>query len=325
MLLAKSQNAWTIVPVFLMLMVGQSGAFVPSPAVDPFMSSANVRSFESASLSPMVPQKLDVHLSTSRRRTPSFFTFDTKLHATAVDQDEKSLLPSAVFLASAAALAKLFFDIEAANFEMTPGIWALLLTTVAVGYDNFIIGLGAPLFSDVETNTQKYNVLKALSFPRFTAHAVFVPFLYATAAEIGKAAGIEWLEGDTIQTLILAAAAVLGVVSRVNFVNSTGIDLADTSDSPPDAWERSLIWFTYKDVSFIYIIPAIVLALWNLVVGAVAWKTGQDPTASAFLVASAVAVLYGNSKPSYVMRFTGNLAEVVMLWCIYESALLTLK
>ena len=150
-----------------------------------------------------------------------------------------------------------------------------------------------------------------------------MPFLYATTAELGQVCGVEWLQGAGIQTAVLVAATVLGVVSRVRFVNSSGIILADQSDDPDvpeDAWERNLLWFTYEDVSVLYILPAIVLALANLVVGIQAFQQGTDHTSTAaWLIVSAVAVLYGNAKPSYVARFTGNLAEVVMLWALFEA------
>ena len=84
-------------------------------------------------------------------------------------------------------------------------------------------------------------------------------------------------------------------------------------------WERSLIWFTYVKAEFLYIVPAIVLALFNLYIGVTCLGSDNQTAAIEMLVAGA-AVLYGNSKPSEVMRFTGNLAEVAMLWLIFEAA-----
>jgi hypothetical protein len=252
---------------------------------------------------------------------------ETRLLAANADDDgievTKKLAPSAFFLLSSAALGKLFFEIQGSGLEMTIGIWALLLTTAAVGYDNLIIGLGAPFFGDAESNEKTYSTLKTLSYPRFTAHAVLVPFLYTTVAEIGKLIGVGWLQEDYIQTLMIAAAATLAVLSRVRFVNSPGIDLSDTSDSE-GTWEKNLIWFTYKEPVFLYVIPSIILSLFSLAVG-VATFGGEARTAAIWMIVSGVTVLYGNAKPSYIQRFTGNLGEVAMLWSFYEAALLVMN
>jgi hypothetical protein len=252
---------------------------------------------------------------------------ETKLLAANAADDgvekTKNLGPSAFFLLSSAVLGKLFFEIQGSGLEMTFGIWALLLTIAAVGYDNLIIGLGAPFFGDAESNEKTYSTLKTLSYPRFTAHAVLVPFLYTTVAEIGKLIGVGWLQEDYVQTLMITAAATLAVLSRFRFVNSPGIDLSDTSDSQ-GSWEKNLIWFTYKEAEFLYVIPSIVLALFSLVVGVAAFG-GDARTAAIWMIVAGATVLYGNAKPSYIQRFAGNLGEVAMLWSIYEAALLVMN
>jgi hypothetical protein len=81
-------------------------------------------------------------------------------------------------LLSSAALGKLFFEIQDSGLRVTIGMWALLFTTAAVGYNKLIIiGLGALFFGDAESNEKTYNTLKILSHPRFTANTVLVPFL----------------------------------------------------------------------------------------------------------------------------------------------------
>jgi hypothetical protein len=52
---------------------------------------------------------------------------------------------------------------------------------------------------------------------------------------------------------------------------------------------------------------------------------GEERAAAIWMIVSAVAVLYGNAKASYITRFTGNLGEVVMLWSIYEASSLAMK
>ena len=308
-----------VMTAFLMNSATRVVAFAPGLNTQPSNPSLSLptASWKTSS----APFQSAVSMGNHKRTSPSTALFAV----TTEDLNKKitELAPSGVFLLSAAALLELFVQIQQADLTLTPGTWALIMTTLAVAYDNLIIGLGKPLFPQARTNTAQHDLLRHLSFPRFTAHAVFVPFLYATTAELGQVCGVEWLQGAGIQTAVLVAATVLGVVSRVRFVNSSGIILADQSDDPDvpeDAWERNLLWFTYEDVSVLYILPAIVLALANLVVGIQAFQQGTDHTSTAaWLIVSAVAVLYGNAKPSYVARFTGNLAEVVMLWALFEA------
>ena len=97
-----------------------------------------------------------------------------------------SIGPSAFFLVVAAILRKLFFEIQDSSLPATIGTASLLTVTAGVGYDNLIIGLGA----NARTDEKVYEVLKWLFYPRFILHAVGLPFLYVTTAEIGKAAGV---------------------------------------------------------------------------------------------------------------------------------------
>ena len=45
---------------------------------------------------------------------------------------------------------------------------------------------------------------------------------------------------------MIIAAITLGIVSCIHFMNSSGVNIEDTSDSSPNVWERDLIWFTYR-------------------------------------------------------------------------------
>lgn len=237
----------------------------------------------------------------------------------------KTLFPSGIFLLFAAMLAKVASEIYSSDIETTIGTLSLLFTTVAVGYDNFIIGLGKPFFGDVATNELKRKILKVLSYPRFTAHAVLLPFLFVTAGEIGKGLNISWLESSLAQTILIVAATVLGIVSRVRFVQSPGIELADTSDSVPNALERDLVWFTYKEPEFLYVLPAILLSLFTIVVGGVGFFGEGSKAGSVWIALAGVTSLIGNALPSNIMRFTGNLAEISLLWCIHKASKITLK
>lgn len=244
---------------------------------------------------------------------------------TDAESGKGSLLPSAIFLLSSVSMAFLAFKVRGSSaLPDTVGVWAMFWTSVALFWDNGVIGIGKPLFSDVDTNVSKKSLLKTLSYPRFTAHAVFVPFLFTTSAEIGKAMNIGWLQGSSIQTLTIVAAAAVGIISRVRFVNSEGIRITDTSDSPPNAWERDLVWFTYVKPEILYIVPAALLALLNLVIGIAGFVEGTHRDAAIFMIVAGAGALYGNTRPDFVMRFTGNLSEVAMLWATYGAAALVL-
>ena len=268
----------------------------------------------------------------NKKASPSPAMYMDALFAQKTELDNKptSFGPSAFFLVLTATLSLLLFEIQDSPLPNTIGILSLFFVTSAVGYDNLIIGLGSTVFSDARTDKKVYNILKWLSYPRFIFHAVRLPFLCSTAAEIGRAAGVEWLQSDLVQNSVVAVAAVLAALSRIHFFQSPGIELADTSDSPPDALERQLLWFTYKEPDFLYNVgPSILLALWSIVVGVATFRlAGGDidaHEAGIWLIASAVGVLAGNSQKSYVTRFTGNLSEVTMLWCMFISATLVLS
>jgi len=306
----------------LLLFAALVGSLAPTTAFVPSHPSTIVfkKTVQSSYLS-FLPNKQATFSSTSSKTSASSLL----AQKTELDNIPSSLGPSAFFLVFAAMLGKLFFEIQDSTLPTTIGTASLLIVTAAVGYDNLIIGLGANVFANAREDDNVREALKWLSYPRFVLHAVAVPFLYVTAAEIGKAAGVEWLQGDLIQNGIPVASAALAIISRVRFFQSPGIELENFDDgkTPEDALERELLWFTYKEPEFLYVVPSIILAFWNIAVGVGAFRLDEADAHAAglWLIASAVGVLTGNAMKSYVARFTGNLAEVVMLWCVFEAAL----
>lgn len=230
-----------------------------------------------------------------------------------------NLTPSLFFLAGHILLGDLFFEIiEDPIFSI--GGFALLSTTLAVAWDNLIIGVGKPLFGDAATNENTFKLLKNLSTPRFVAHSVCLPFLYTTVAEIGKGLGVEWLQSSDVQIGVVALSTMIAAASQYHFTKSEGITLSDTTTSPPKALDKSLVWFTYKKPDFfVNVVPAIAASLFSLSVG-VSGLNGEHTDASIWMIISAIAVLYGSSKPSHVMRFTGNAGEITMLWSFFNAA-----
>lgn len=258
------------------------------------------------------------------RKLTSCRTFTTSMLAqrTNVEKTKTATIgPSVFFLSFAGMLGNLVHAIQNSSLPITVGTSSLLFVSASVAYDNLIIGLGDILFPEARTNDTQYTILKWLSYPRFVLHASGVPFLSTTVAEIGQYSGVEWLDNILIQNGIVGVSIVVALASRVEFFRSPGIELKDTSDSPPNALERQLLWFTYKEPEFIYVLPSLLLALWSLVVGVCAFRLDGDAhAAGVLLIASAVGVLAGNAQKSFVARFTGNFAEVIMLWCMFVAA-----
>ena len=234
------------------------------------------------------------------------------------DSGYPGFIAPTIFGAYGAILIFLLYELRNANYPFTFGNKALAFVTGAVSWDNLVISLGSVFFKDARFDPVKYGMLKVLSYPRFIFHAVGVPFLLATTAEIGRAAGVKFLDNDLLQLALVAVALTVAVTDRLTFTRSTGIDLDRFEDSPPKSLERDLTWFTYKVPSFSYVIPSIIVSLVNLAVGVAA--RGTNESVGNWLIVSAVAVIVGSALPGYIMRFTGNAGEVAMLVCYVKAA-----
>lgn len=230
-----------------------------------------------------------------------------------------TLLPSVLFLGFAALLAQLVKNILDSGLHRSVGVLTLFFTSVTVAYDNFIVGIGKPFFGDAKTNSLKRSILKVLSYPRFTAHAVFVPLLFTIVAEIGKAFGIAWLKSSKTQLITIIAATVVAVYSRVQFVRGDGIQLA----VPEEEVEADLVWFTYVSPSFANVLPAVLVSLFSIVVGGFGYFGGASKSAAIWMVFGGVVAIVGNAPTDY-MRYTGNFAEICLLWGMYEAAKIVL-
>lgn len=78
--------------------------------------------------------------------------------------------------------------------------------------------------------------------------------------------------------------------------------------------------FGYVEPDFAYVIPAIILALSNLIVGIVALKSGVDPEVGKWMAFAGLSALIGNALPGSLMTFTGNLGEAGMQFGLLEAA-----
>ena len=103
----------------------------------------------------------------------------------------------------------IIYGLRDAIVTSTLGSKALALVTGALIWDNLVITIGSLFFRDVEENPTKYQILKVLSFPRFTLHAVGTPLQCITIAEMGRAAGVGFLQSDIIQIGVIVGAFVL--------------------------------------------------------------------------------------------------------------------
>lgn len=99
----------------------------------------------------------------------------------------------------------------------TLGSKSLALVTGALIWDNGVISVGSFFFRDIASNPTKYRLLKLLSHPRFTLHAIGVPMQCITIAEMGKAAGVGFLQSSLVQSGI----AVVAFVTVSNCINES--------------------------------------------------------------------------------------------------------
>lgn len=236
------------------------------------------------------------------------------------DNGRPDFIAPSIYAGFTAILIYIIYELRDAIITTTLGTKALALVTGALIWDNLIITIGSIFFRDVEENPTKYQILKVLSYPRFTLHAVGTPLQCITIAELGKAAGVGFLESDIVQIGVVIAAIALAIQDRQKFVNSPGLTLTTYEDSPWDALEKDLVKFTYKEPLFAYVIPAIILALFNLVVGIVGLKTGLDPELSKWLFFAAITALVGNALPGSINTFSGNLGECGMQFGLLQAA-----
>lgn len=145
-----------------------------------------------------------------------------KSDATEFDNGKNDLIAPGIYAAFTGILIYIIYQLRDALVLTTIGSKALALVTGALIWDNMIIALGSLFFKDAKDDPKKYEILRILSFPRFTLHAVAVPFQVITIAEMGKAAGLGFLQSDLLMNGLAAVALI--VVSfhlvSIHFINS---------------------------------------------------------------------------------------------------------
>ena len=127
----------------------------------------------------------------------------------AFDNGKNDLTAPTIYAAYTIILILVIYELRDAIVTTTLGSKALALVTGALIWDNMIISIGSFFFKDIATNPKKYKILETLSIPRFTLHAVGVPLQCITVAEMGKVAGVEFLQSDLVQMGVFAAAIVV--------------------------------------------------------------------------------------------------------------------
>ncbi len=126
-----------------------------------------------------------------------------------IDNGKNDLIAPSIYAAYTAALIFIIYGLRDAIVTKTLGSTALAFVTGALIWDNMIISIGSFFFKDIDTNPQKYKILKWLSYPRFTFHAIGVPLQLITVAEMGKFAGVGFLQSDVVQIGIVVASFAL--------------------------------------------------------------------------------------------------------------------
>jgi hypothetical protein len=122
---------------------------------------------------------------------------------------KNDLIAPTIYAIFTAALIAIIYQLRDAITTRTLGSTALAFVTGALIWDNLIISIGSFFFRDIGTNPKKYQILKILSYPRFTLHAVGVPLQLITVAEMGKFAGVGFLQSAIVQKLTIVAAIVV--------------------------------------------------------------------------------------------------------------------
>jgi len=237
-----------------------------------------------------------------------------------IDNGKNDLIAPTIYALYTAALIYIIYQLRDAIVAPTLGSFALSFVTGALIWDNLIISIGSFFFKDIDTNPKKYQILKWLSYPRFTFHAVGVPLQCITVAEMGKFAGVGFLQSDIVQTGIMVAAVALAIADRVKFAKSPGIEQTIWDKPPFGALERDLVKFGYVEPDFAYVIPAIILALSNLLVGIAALKAGTDPEVAKWMIFAGLSAIIGNALPGNINTFSGNLGEAGMQFGLLEAA-----
>jgi len=135
-----------------------------------------------------------------------------------IDNGKNDLIAPSIYAAYTAALIFVIYELRDAIVTKTLGSKALAFVTGALIWDNLIISIGSFFFKDIGTNPEKYKILKGLSYPRFTFHAIGVPLQLVTVAEMGKFAGVELFQSDIVQIVI--AIGAIGLVRWCNGFNA---------------------------------------------------------------------------------------------------------
>jgi len=245
---------------------------------------------------------------------------DVESTATEIDNGRNDLIAPGIYSIFTGMLIYIIYQLRDAFVLTTIGSKALALVTGALIYDNIMIAIGSLFFRDVEENPTKYKILNALSFPRFTLHAVAVPFQCVTVCEMGKFAGVGFLQNDLFQIAAVVVAVVVAFVDRKKFVDSPGITLTTYEDSPFDALERDLVKFSYKEFDIAFLLPVIVLTVWTIGVGIAARGAYISPELGNWMVFGGVGALVGNALPGPIMTFAGNLGEIALQFGLLNAA-----
>ena len=143
---------------------------------------------------------------------------DQSANTVNIDNGRADFIAPGIYALFTSLLIYIIYGLSDAVTTKTLGSTALALVTGALIWDNLIITIGSIFFKDAETNPLQNKILQTISWPRFTLHAVAVPFQCITIAEIGKAAGLEFLQSDLLQTGLVAVACV--VVSPIFSIHS---------------------------------------------------------------------------------------------------------
>lgn len=180
----------------------------------------------------------------------------------------------------------------------TLGAAFVLLVIVGLVYDNGVIGLGSAVGGGA--------TLEALSWPRYVIHAFATPLLIFAAYELARRAGAGWAHRSawrataTLLTLGMIAYGVAFELLPIELVAETADGVTTYVPAEPTGTP----------------IPALVTALWLLVVGVALWfERGW----AALALASLVSIVGFGLGPALGLPIVGQVAEVILMTGLVAS------
>eukprot|EP00808_Paulinella_micropora_P014721 g15295.t1 len=261
------------------------------------------------------------------------------LESAAQEQNDlaEALLPKAEQLD--AVIAALFLEVlrdqrRDEGGEIFFGLVVLVVTALALVYDNALLACGRLLFGHALYDPAAAELFKAVSQPRFVLHAAVTPFLLVSTTEIAtwRRAGSEPAHHHGLWFACLAVSAGISALSLVHHFQQPYLVLCQGSEhpkAPAGSLDKHILHCSpavlrrnpdprSRLVATLYMaLPAVFTCLFSASAGlfmTFARNTNHcQKIAGRWLVAGSLSGIFFNAGPPWISKFTGNLGEVLLL------------